>query len=1006
MDRALRWVVVAAAICLASGAARAERQEKQPTPAQRAEIQRLQQELYAAQSKQDYATSIPVARKLWEAERAASGEDSRAARSREMVLANVLQGAGRYAEALGMFEKMLRRAEAETGPVSRDTMQALTSVTSVYWAQSRYDDLLPLQRRRLEMSKKLDGEHSQTYATELAALGSLYNLRNEYSAAERCFAQSLEIEEAIPANKNSLSLLGGVQTLAYFYWMTNQQPKAMALWDRAITISETAQNTNLLVQGSTLWGIASMYHYGGRDDLAKPLTKRAVDLYERDIARREKEAPDDPQLPTLMGQLGFVYRQTGDLPRAELTLARAVAAGRKRTSFSGWESQLADIKRAQGKRKEALELLEQAKASITKLAPMSATVYDLTIADVLREMGETARARKVIEEERQWVAGRYGTRHPLYGQVLLAESRIYAAAGEIREAERALTDALDLAERELSIVLRAGTESDHAVYFGRNGYQLDTAINFQIHYAPRSPGALRLGLTTLLRRKGRVLDAAAASLATLRAKLSPEDKKLLDELGATRAELAKLTVAGPASTGGGGDYAKQIAALEDKLQKIELAISAKSAAYRIVSQPIELQAVQKAIPKDARLVELVSYQPVDPRAPYALNPVLAPRRYAAYVVGTHGDPAFVDLGESGPIDQAIASFRKAVSNPDDDRTNELGYALYRLTMAKVLPLVGGATNILLAPDGALNLVPFSALVDDAGQFLIKKYTFTYPTSGRDLLRMKAQTKEQGGGLIFADPSFDSSGPAPAPAPGGEGQSRGRRSLELATVSWPRLPGTSQEADEVSKTMPGLKVLRGDDATEGALKRSRGPRILHLATHGFFLPDEPPPPRSADDAASAARAPGGASAAPPPQENPLLRSGLALAGANKLRSGDEDGILTALEASGLDLGGTKLVVLSACETGVGKVTNGEGVYGLRRALVIAGAESLVMTLWQVDDLATRDLMAGYYARLEKGAGRSSALRDTQLAIAAQPKYAHPYFWASFLAAGADSPINKD
>jgi CHAT domain-containing protein len=148
---------------------------------------------------------------------------------------------------------------------------------------------------------------------------------------------------------------------------------------------------------------------------------------------------------------------------------------------------------------------------------------------------------------------------------------------------------------------------------------------------------------------------------------------------------------------------------------------------------------------------------------------------------------------------------------------------------------------------------------------------------------------------------------------------------------------------------------------------------------------------------------GAPATPPP-ENPLLRSGLALAGANKLRSGNEDGILTALEASGLDLWGTKLVVLSACETGVGKVTNGEGVYGLRRALVIAGAESLVMTLWQVDDLATRDLMAGYYARLRAGKGRGVALRDTQLAIAAQGKYAHPYFWASFLSAGAEAPLD--
>jgi CHAT domain-containing protein len=115
------------------------------------------------------------------------------------------------------------------------------------------------------------------------------------------------------------------------------------------------------------------------------------------------------------------------------------------------------------------------------------------------------------------------------------------------------------------------------------------------------------------------------------------------------------------------------------------------------------------------------------------------------------------------------------------------------------------------------------------------------------------------------------------------------------------------------------------------------------------------------------------------------------------------VLTALEASGLDLWGTKLVVLSACETGVGKVSNGEGVYGLRRSLVIAGAESLVMTLWQVDDFATKDLMAGYYKKLAAGKPRSAALREIQLELSAQDKYKHPFYWASFLPAGATTPI---
>jgi len=222
--------------------------------------------------------------------------------------------------------------------------------------------------------------------------------------------------------------------------------------------------------------------------------------------------------------------------------------------------------------------------------------------------------------------------------------------------------------------------------------------------------------------------------------------------------------------------------------------------------------------------------------------------------------------------------------------------------------------------------------------------------------------------------------------------------------WPQLPGTGEEADLVEHTWDGFADYRGARATESALKALHGPKILHLATHGFFLPDEPPKPSQGPDgrAMPAPVAPQGPQ--PTGGENPLLRSGLALAGANKLKSGDDDGILTALEASGLDLWGTQLVVLSACDTGNGKVTNGDGVYGLRRALVIAGAESLVMSLWQVDDAATRDLMAGYYARLKAGKPRSSALRDIQLEIHHQAKYAHPFYWAAFLAAGDNSPLN--
>lgn len=964
------------------------------SPAEQAELEQLDKDYAELLRKQAYFAAAKLAKKAVALQITATGADSVEVERRKQTLAGALGWIGDSRGQLMLYRELLAAAEKQHGPESREAENALELLMTPYWAAQRYDELDPLLQRLLALTRKLHGETSQAYAAGLTRYGTLLTARNQYASAQQAYEQALQIEEGL--TQDETRLLGSIETLANAYWQANQHARAIALFDRAMAIADKA-SMPVLQRGSTLWTIVSVYHYGGRDDLAQPVTRKLLALYEGEVARLERDKPDDYQLPGLLGQLAFTYRASGDFPRAEQTFEKVMAIDKSRGGGSAWASTLAEIKRAQGKPKDALALLEIAQADMRKLSQPAGIAYNAIIADVLREIGDYPRAERLLAEYRASLEKTYGRHHPLYGMAELSTAYLHMASGKPALAEQLLGDGLEIAERDLQLVLETGTEADHAVYFARNGYQLDMAVNFVLGYAPRSGSAARLGLTTLLRRKGRVLDAAAASLTTIRARLSPEDKQLLDDLASARAQLAKLTVAGPTATGE-DSFAKEVAALEDQIQKLEILVGKNSTAYRAASQPIVLAAVQKAIPRDARLVEIVNYQPGDPKAPYSPSQVLSPRKYAAFVAGRTGDPVLIDLGPAQAIDDAVEAFRKAVSDPDNDRAAELGHALFALTLAKIVPALGGATSVLIAPDGALNVVPFSALADDRGEFLVKHYTFTYLTSGRDLLRLGIKTRAQGGGVIFADPAFDTAAP-PAAAPAGNAPTtRGRRSADLTLQSWKPLPGTAQEADEVLRRMRGLTEFRRDKATETALKGVHGPKILHLATHGFFLPDKPPPGDATGDAAPAAP-----TLSTEAVENPLLRSGLALAGANKLVSGDDDGILTAMEATGLDLWGTKLVVLSACETGVGKVTNGDGVYGLRRALVIAGAESLVMSLWQVDDAATRDLMAGYYARLVAGKPRSSALREIQLEIQGKPRYAHPYYWASFLPAGDNTPI---
>lgn len=982
-------LLVVASVSIAS----AQVAPKPPSLKVQAELSKLEKELIDLQTKQAPFKAVKVAKKLFDLRAKELGPDAFETKSIAVQYASLLMQTGDYATAYTLYRGQLAAIEKKHGPESKEVLQGLAMLIGPLWSQNRLDELDPIYQRTIAITKKVEGEQTQAYASALTSYAGLLNARNEYTAAIRMYEQALKITEAIA--KDDMSVASALQVLGSTYWQMNQKPKAIALFDRIVKIANKMAPTNLQYAAAMLWSVAAQYGYGNRPDLAKPLQTQVIDLYTKEITRMEKANPDDPMLPGTMGQLGFSYRAAQDLANAEKWLERANTLQKKKGGYSGWEASLAEIKRAQGQLPEALRLYEQSAKDLAALSPTSANAYDSTIAEVLREMGDYKRAEALLLRQLPSAEKQYGKNHPMYGYMQLSLAKIYMGAKQLPKAERALTTALELAERDLANVLRTGTEADHALYFGRNSYQLDTAINFQIIHAPKSPSASRLALTTLLRRKGRTLDAAAASMSTIRSKLSPVDKKLLDDLASARAQLAKLTVAGPAATGA-ESYAKEIAALEDQVQKLEIAVGRKSAAYRAASQSITLAAVQKEIPAKAKLVEIVNYQPYDPNSPYAVNPVLKPRRYAAYVVGAKGDPTLIELGEAAPIDGAIEKFRKAVADPANKQVTALGRALFDLTMAKIAPALGGTTEILIAPDGALNVIPFSALVDAKGEFLLKTYNFTYLTSGRDLMRLAVRTKAQGGGVMFADPAFDATQKAPK---AGGAQTRGRRSSDLASLLWPPLPGTAKEADEVEKKMK-LVVYRKEQATETTLKQVRGPRVLHLATHGFFLPDETPPvAKEAENRAVPTQGPA------PTGENPLLRSGLAFAGANKLESGNDDGILTAMEATGLDLWGTKLVVLSACETGVGKVTNGDGVYGLRRALVIAGAESLVMSLWQVDDEATKELMVGYYGRLGAQKPRSTALRETQLDIASRKGYAHPFYWASFVPAGANEPLGK-
>ncbi|MEP6911944.1 MAG: CHAT domain-containing protein, partial [bacterium] len=577
-----------------------------------------------------------------------------------------------------------------------------------------------------------------------------------------------------------------------------------------------------------------------------------------------------------------------------------------------------------------------------------------------------------------------GPKHPDTVNMILNLALLSAAHGEMSQAISYLTRGTDISEYNAALILATGSEEQKRRYMSTLSSETDYTISLHLRSVPNDLSAARLALTTILRRKGRALDAMTEQLASLRRRSDPQDRALLERLDGVRSQLATLVLNGPGNrisvTEEQAGHQSAIAKLEAEVQRLEAAVSARSAEFRAQSQTVTIESVQAAIPGDTALVEIASYRPFNAQAKNRSERYGA-ARYGAYVLGKEGQPGWVDLGDAAVIDSDVATLRKALISPRSTNARQTGQALFGKVMQPILPLIGDIHRLFLSPDGDLNLIPFGALVDDQDRYLVENYSITYLTSGRDLLRLQVHTTSKQGPVIFANPLFNSGGETNNVSKEigsiADASVQRRRSMDLRDAKFNPLPGTAGEAKALAGVLPEVKVFIGAQATEAALKQVSGPRILHVATHGFFLPDI----LQANAESAGGRGLGIATSSETSKihdENPLLRSGLALAGVNQRQSGvGEDGVLTALEATGLDLWGTKLVVLSACETGLGEVKNGEGVYGLRRALVLAGSESQVMSLWQVSDAATRDLMAAYYKRLQAGEGRTEALRQVQL-----------------------------
>ncbi|KAF0210105.1 MAG: hypothetical protein FD167_5410, partial [bacterium] len=342
-----------------------------------------------------------------------------------------------------------------------------------------------------------------------------------------------------------------------------------------------------------------------------------------------------------------------------------------------------------------------------------------------------------------------GSEHPDVANSLNKLASLYKKRGDIEQAIKYKERADETRERELARNLISGSERDKLTYLTLTTRELDQTISLHLQSAFDDKRASRLALTGILRRKGRALDATTDNIATLRSRANKEDQALFDELYNARSQYSVQSLRGVGNTGI-EQHKANIKSLEEQIEILEKKISIRSAEFRTLSQPITLDEVQKAIPDNAVLIEFISYQQYDAKNDKG------DRHYAVYVLVNSGEPLFADLGKAEAIEQAISKLRTVLPNVKtsiEKQVKPAAKTLDELVMKPVRALIGDKKRLLVSPDGVLNLIPFEALVDEKGKYLVENYEISYLASGRDLLRLQTKIDSKQPPVIIGNPDF-------------------------------------------------------------------------------------------------------------------------------------------------------------------------------------------------------------------------------------------------------------
>jgi CHAT domain-containing protein/tetratricopeptide (TPR) repeat protein len=891
----------------------------------------------------------------------------------EISKGRILIWESRYADGELQFEDLINDLSPACALDSLALAESRYNLGQAHRMLGKYADAETDEKSAINIRRRILGKFHYLVAEAVCALAAVYQDQGNYYDGKRLLEESLTIFRVTVGEEN-YRVAAVLKSLARLNNDLGRFAEAESLYAAAVSNRERALSPVHVGTAQVLAEAAAFHLEHHQYSQAEQMLQRALPIFESAF-----DANHDGIAASLDG-LG-------------------------RICFAG------------GRYGEALVLFERARSICRDVFGIEGPSYALcleSIASVCVKQHRYDSAGALHEEATSIMRKALSDDHPLLARCLESKSAFEFIVGDTRAALEDAENAYYSRKKSFSANNRVLSEADALRFSNWMHNSADNSLTCFFESAERDSAVIERICDIVVSTKGEVSDEIFERRRSLKTTGDPTILRTMSAYTQVRRQLSNAYVQDSRSIKS-GDISALLSKTSDSLEA-ELAM--RSVSFRKMRERDVITAAKVAslIPRDGALIEYMKYNRIDfqrdERTPHYLAIVIKPGRRTT----------IVELGAARPIDSMVGLYLRQMGSaaeqwPDLNqetlrKTNEVLENLYRKIFLPLHDYVKNTELVLVSPDGALNLVSFGTLKNSEGRYLIEETRIHYLSTTRELLRLQERGNRGSGLLVLGDPDFDANSNQRTQARDtiamrvasdqnlGSGKVLRSACDSLQQLKVPPLPYTRREVMKIadfwkSRDEGPAEVLLGAAASEERFKRDApGKSALHLATHGFSRLGRCNNNGNETEESTAESS-----------RNPLLLSGLLLAGANSTRSQggeaeSEDGFLTADEVAALNLDGTQWVVLSACGTGLGEVENGEGVYGLRRAFQIAGARTVVSSLWQVPDKETESMMETlYFARQSTldEAMQKMALRQID-EIRKRNLPDHPYTWGAFIAAG--------